>query len=410
MKRDLLLLLAAAVAGCAPRHTITGHIDSLTNDSLCIVHCAIEDMPGLKGDDDQRITYDTIVAANGRFAYDTPVERPTQFIIIPMQLMEFDQGRRHSTSTSDMKLFLDKGEQVKIEGRIDSTVFNCTLSGTRLNEDHSRHYQELRSFWIEGQRLQDAMAGKSRAEQEALYERFRQVMARRRACEMDYIDANPDNPLAGYCLTKIPIDSVLTYHERLADAARNSIFRPLLEPLLAKAGKYRLIRLAEAKIVAGSPAPDFTLKTADDKNFTLSSLRGKYVVLDFWGSWCGWCIKGIPKMKRYYDRYKSKLEIVGIDCNDTPERWLAAVGRTPAAVDQRLQSERRSGSGRHLRRICCQRIPHQGDHRSRRPHHRKIRGRRTRFLRGPAQDDPIAVFSLLQRKPRLECSNRGLRV
>lgn len=90
-------------------------------------------------------------------------------------------------------------------------------------------------------------------------------MARRRACEMDYIDANPDNPLAGYCLTKIPIDSVLTYHERLADAARNSIFRPLLEPLLAKAGKYRLIRLAEAKIVAGSPAPDFTLKTADDK-------------------------------------------------------------------------------------------------------------------------------------------------
>ena len=84
---------------------------------------------------------------------------------------------------------------------------------------------------------------------------------------------------------KIPIGqpafALPTYHERLADAARNSIFRPLLEPLLAKAGKYRLIRLAEAKIVAGSPAPDFTLKTADDKNFTLSSLRGKYVVLDF---------------------------------------------------------------------------------------------------------------------------------
>jgi len=78
MKRDLLLLLAAAIAGCAPRHTITGHIDNLTNDSLCIVHCAIEDMPGLKGDDDQRISYDTIVAVNGRFAYDTPVERPTQ--------------------------------------------------------------------------------------------------------------------------------------------------------------------------------------------------------------------------------------------------------------------------------------------------------------------------------------------
>ena len=326
MKRDLLLLLAAAIAGCAPRHTITGHIDNLTNDSLCIVHCAIEDMPGLKGDDDQRITYDTIVAVNGRFAYDTPVERPTQFIIIPMQLMEFDQGRRHSTSTSDMKLFLDKGEHAVLRGRIDSTVFNCTLSGTRLNEDHSRHYQELRSFWIEGQRLQDAMAGKSRAEQEALYERFRQVMARRRACEMDYIDANPDNPLAGYCLTKIPIDSVLTYHERLADAARNSIFRPLIGPLLSKAEKRRQVLLAKTRIVPGEPAPDLTLKRPDGTDFRLSSLRGKYVVLDFWGSWCGWCIKGFPEMKRLYAIYKNRLEIVGIDCRDTPEKWLAAIG------------------------------------------------------------------------------------
>lgn len=72
-------------------------------------------------------------------------------------------------------------------------------------------------------------------------------------------------------------------------------------------------------------APDFSLTDINGKTFTLSSLRGKVVVIDFWGSWCGWCIKGIPEMKRYYDRYKSKLEIVGVDCNDTPERWLAAV-------------------------------------------------------------------------------------
>lgn len=140
---------------------------------------------------------------------------------------------------------------------------------------------------------------------------------------MDYIDANPDNPLAGYCLTKIPIDSVLTYHERLADAAATR-YLGHCSTAAGQSRKYRA-RLAKRRSSPGSPAPDFTLKTADDKNFTLSSLRGKYVVLDFWGSWCGWCIKGIPKMKRYYDRYKSKLEIVGIDCNDTPERWLAAV-------------------------------------------------------------------------------------
>ena len=57
----------------------------------------------------------------------------------------------------------------------------------------------------------------------------------------------------------------------------------------------------------------------------LKSLRGKYVVLDFWGSWCTWCIKGFPKLKEYYAKYKDRLEIVGIDCNDTAEKWAASV-------------------------------------------------------------------------------------
>lgn len=72
-------------------------------------------------------------------------------------------------------------------------------------------------------------------------------------------------------------------------------------------------------------APDFSLTDINGKTFTLSSLRGKIVVVDFWGSWCGWCIKGMPEMKRYYEKYKGKLEIVGVDCGDTDSQWKAAV-------------------------------------------------------------------------------------
>lgn len=72
-------------------------------------------------------------------------------------------------------------------------------------------------------------------------------------------------------------------------------------------------------------APDFTLTDMSGKPFTLSSLRGKIVVIDFWGSWCGWCIKGMPEMKKYYEKYKGKLEIVGVDCGDTDAKWKAAV-------------------------------------------------------------------------------------
>ena len=44
-------------------------------------------------------------------------------------------------------------------------------------------------------------------------------------------------------------------------------------------------------------APDFTLPDYDGNTFTLSSMRGKYVVLDFWGTWCKICLKGMPKLK-----------------------------------------------------------------------------------------------------------------
>ena len=72
-------------------------------------------------------------------------------------------------------------------------------------------------------------------------------------------------------------------------------------------------------------APDFELPDLQGNPLKLSSLRGKYVVLDFWGSWCIWCIRGIPHMKEAYGKYKDKMEIVGIDCQDTEEKWKAAV-------------------------------------------------------------------------------------
>ena len=72
-------------------------------------------------------------------------------------------------------------------------------------------------------------------------------------------------------------------------------------------------------------APDFELPDLQGNPLKLSSLRGKYVVLDFWGSWCIWCVRGFPRMKEAYSKYKDKMEILGVDCQDTEEKWKAAV-------------------------------------------------------------------------------------
>lgn len=71
----------------------------------------------------------------------------------------------------------------------------------------------------------------------------------------------------------------------------------------------------------GNQAPDFTLNDPDGNTHKLSSLRGKYVVLDFWASWCPDCRKDMPEMKRLYKLYGEKVQFVGVSFDDKKENW-----------------------------------------------------------------------------------------
>ena len=77
---------------------------------------------------------------------------------------------------------------------------------------------------------------------------------------------------------------------------------------------------------AGSIAPEFRLKGPDGKELALSDFRGKYVVLDFWASWCGDCRRDIPNIKALYEKYSPKgVEFVGVSFDDNAERWQNAI-------------------------------------------------------------------------------------
>lgn len=70
---------------------------------------------------------------------------------------------------------------------------------------------------------------------------------------------------------------------------------------------------ASALAQTGSKAPDFKLKTADKKEVTISGLKGKVVLLNFWATWCGPCVREIPDFLEVYEQYRSKgFEIVGV--------------------------------------------------------------------------------------------------
>lgn len=76
----------------------------------------------------------------------------------------------------------------------------------------------------------------------------------------------------------------------------------------------------------GGAAPEISLNTIDGKAVTLSSFKGKYVLVDFWASWCGPCRKENPNVLAAYNKFKDKnFTILGVSLDDDKEKWQSAI-------------------------------------------------------------------------------------
>ena len=78
--------------------------------------------------------------------------------------------------------------------------------------------------------------------------------------------------------------------------------------------------------IVGSKALDFTLTCVDNKSINLSECYNKgFVLLDFWASWCGPCLKEIPELQKLHSQYSEKLQIISISVDEDKVQWQDAV-------------------------------------------------------------------------------------
>ncbi|RUA07001.1 MAG: thiol-disulfide oxidoreductase, partial [Flavobacteriia bacterium] len=78
------------------------------------------------------------------------------------------------------------------------------------------------------------------------------------------------------------------------------------------------------KVKLGNLAPEIvTTSTLDNKKFDLKSYRGKYVLIDFWGIWCGPCVAEMPHVKSFLEKHKDKMEVLGVNSGDSRESVIA---------------------------------------------------------------------------------------
>ncbi|MDR3365942.1 MAG: TlpA family protein disulfide reductase [Prevotellaceae bacterium] len=339
MKSKLILPFACAaglfIASCtADRQTITFNIKGLGNDTI-----AVKCVPISKYGKNEPPIEDTILSINGKFHYYLPVDEGAIMTFQPASLVKKEISVSTHPITQFMLLIAEPNDRLKVTGRLrGSNYIEYQVKGSSLMAD----YVKVRESYATERILHDSlkvqeyyyMFSKKAADMQmkhrdsliyAIRDERNKLAGEIREKELRYIKNHLSADLSGYLLLYQPYDTVAVYYEQLSESVKTGLFANALDEEYLKTQKYLLRKQAEKSIVEGGTAPNFTLKNLDGEDFSLSSQKGKYVVLDFWGSWCGWCIKGFPKMKEYYAKYKSKVEFIGIACMDKDEKWRKSI-------------------------------------------------------------------------------------
>ena len=222
------------------------------------------------------------------------------------------------------------GETIELNAETDNKY---TYGGTKFYKEFAEMKNALENSQAELQAYIKSLNERMEKgeKQEDLMKEYQEkapaLQAKASVAYKDFIKAHPDYEANAIIVTSLEtLEEMEEAANMMSPAVREGRMKDFYMPSINQQKAEKEIREKAAKMqAAGVVAPDFTLNNINGKPFKMSSLKGKYVVLDFWGSWCGWCIKGFPKMKEYYQKYKGKFEILGVDCNDTPEKWKAAV-------------------------------------------------------------------------------------
>lgn len=326
-KINSITFIVAAIlfASCGQKHNIEANIEGLGNDTLLISYRA------LNAPFSERSKEDTIVSVDGKFSYDIPVDEPVSLTMYPKKGdFKYHPGAFYAIH-KNIKLTVKPDEKIKLSGKMEKYYIDYDVKGSELMKEYCAFRKEHIGLLQQAYKSRadlDSMRVTGTGDKEkksSLGNEYRRLFKALSDTCVDFMKNNPDKEVVGMLYGEINF-SQLGIYEELGMKVRNGIFKNRLEQLYIIYLKNKKSNEAESNIVEGKKAPDFTLKTLSGDDFNLyTSLPGKYIVLDFWGSWCGWCIKGFPDMKEYYKQHSDKLEIVSIACRDTEEKWKKAV-------------------------------------------------------------------------------------
>jgi peroxiredoxin len=317
MKRMILLalgLIPAAVWAQSSSYTLNAKVGQNTAPAKAYLIYRLAD----------KVVTDSAMVSKGVFQFKDTISEP---VMAQLVLDHQGVGLAKLDQTADFVIiYLEKGD---IDITAKDSVKNAVIKGSKINDENARYTAVIspseKAMAQINAEYSDAPTDQKKDQSflTGLQARANKVVEEKRVLQRQYIKQNPDSYLSLLVLIEvsgqdIDVSAVEPVYKSLSADIRNS-----------KAGLQFAKSIEAARTTSiGAIATVFTQNDVNDKPVSLTDFRGKYVLLDFWASWCGPCRAENPNVVKAYQQYKNKnFTVLGISL-DRPgkkDAWLAAI-------------------------------------------------------------------------------------
>ncbi|TWJ03457.1 peroxiredoxin [Mucilaginibacter frigoritolerans] len=263
---------------------------------------------------------DSVVVNGGKFQFEGTIGPNPQNAYLVLN------KKGTGPNTHDYKsIYIEQGNIIV---NSPDSLLSAKATGTKTNNDNERYDQVIKPINDDYDLLEAKKSVASKADKESeVYEKEynkaeKAIELRENAINKKFIQDNPDSYVS------------LTVLQSFAYGADYAEIVPLYDNLTpavkeTSAGKKFAELLPRIQAVAiGATAPEFAEADTSGNIVNLSSFRGKYVLIDFWASWCGPCRHENPNVVKAYNHYKGqKFTIIGVslDRPNAKDKWLNAI-------------------------------------------------------------------------------------
>jgi peroxiredoxin len=314
MKKIMITLLAVLPLAVAAQQNYTIQVNVKNVNAGAIAY--------LNYMADQKIHQDTAVLVNKQFVFKGKQNNQMKAYVV---LSHTGAPVGNIANPDKIAVYLENG--TVLVNAPDSLV-RARVGGTRLNNDQQQMVDLLAPF------------AKSAKDMIAAYDKANGNAAGQEKIKADYVNLESRKSDAVETFVKshsnslVSLNLLLTAIDPAKDMAKaRALFNGLTpEVQNSKNGlTYKNVITQAQAVEVGSQAPVFTLKNTKDESISLASFKGKYVLVDFWASWCGPCRKENPNVVKAYQTYKAKnFTVLGVSLDggdNAKQKWMDAIAK-----------------------------------------------------------------------------------